>query len=593
MNQLDPHSYFEAGQPRVLHLQLQIDVSFARRTLAGRVVLELQKPSCGPLDLDTKDLTIYTVRSERGVDLPFELHDEEPILGRRLRLMLPAGTQRVAIQYETAPNAIALQWLEPRQTEGGRHPFLFSQCQAIHARTMLPLQDTPQARITYEAEVTVPETLTAVMSAGPAGSRPGLRAATRTFLFHLPQPIPPYLLALAVGEFQSCDLSPRSRIWAEPDTLGAAAFEFANTETMLVAAEQLFGPYEWERYDMLVLPPSFPYGGMENPRMTFLTPTLLAGDRSLVNVVVHELAHAWAGNLVTNASMEHFWLNEGVTVWAERRIIEALNGEAAAVLDWAIGQSVLNNELARLGAGSPLTRLRQNLQGIDPDEAFSLIPYEKGARFLVLLERSVGRDHFDAFMRDYMARFRFTSITSEEFLAFLEEKLPGIAAQVDARAWLYEPGLPSNAPVFHSPALERLTALAERWSAGARPTPDELRSWKPAQMLVYLQRLPRQLDHASCEWLDARLELSARGNYELLVEWLTIAGGSDYEPALPRLREALMRVGRMKYLRPLYGALGKHARTRALAREIFTVAGPKYHILSRRLVESVIAAYLD
>lgn len=593
MNRPDPHSYFDAGQPRARHLQLQIDVSFARRTLAGRIVLELQRPSGGTLDLDTKDLTIYSVRSETGVDVPFELHGEEPILGRRLRLLLPAGTQRVAIEYETSPGATALQWLEPHQTEGGRHPFLFSQCQAIHARTMLPLQDSPQARITYRAEVTVPEPLTAVMSAGPAGSRPGQRSGTRTFSFDMPQPIPPYLLALAVGELRSRDLSPRSRIWAEPDTLEAAAFEFAHIESLLVAAEQLFGPYDWERYDMLVLPPSFPYGGMENPRMTFLTPTLLAGNRSLVNVVVHELAHAWSGNLVTNASMEHFWLNEGATVWAERRIIEALDGEDAAALDWAIGQSVLNNELARLGADSPLTRLRQNLQGIDPDEAFSLVPYEKGARFLVLLERSVGRERFDAFMRDYMTRFRFMSITSEAFLAFLEEKLPGIATQVDARAWLYEPGLPSNAPSFHSPALARVIALAEGWPAGARPTPDELRSWSPAQTLVYLQHLPRQLDHAWCEWLDAGLDLSARGNYELLVEWLTIAGGSDYEPAFPRVREVLMRVGRMKYLRPLYAALGKHARTRALARELFTAAGPRYHVLSRRLVESVIAAYPD
>jgi hypothetical protein len=330
---------------------------------------------------------------------------------------------------------------------------------------------------------------------------------------------------------------------------------------------------------------------MENPRMTFLTPTLLAGDRSLVDVVAHELAHSWTGNLVTNADMDHFWLNEGLTVWAERRILEALHGEAEGVLAWAIGQNALDSSLERFGADSPLTLLRTNLKGVDPDDAFSSIPYEKGSRLVALLERTVGRERFDRFMRDYMAHFHFTSITSEEFLAFLEEKLPGLPAQVRADEWLYAPGMPKNAPVFRSPALEALTSLAEGWAGGRRPSPGQVKNWTPSQMLVYLQHLPRELDAASCAWLDEHLALSGRGNYELLVEWLTVAAGSDYAPAFPRMREVLTRVGRMKYLRPLYTALGKHPRTRALARDIYTAAGPLYHSLSRRVVESVMAKY--
>jgi leukotriene-A4 hydrolase len=587
----DPHSYFDSDQPRTRRLRLRLAVDFERRSLEGVVVLELAGSDAGQLDLDTKGLSIQSVEAGEGVRVPFALGDPDPILGRRLRLQLPPGTREVAIRYETSPEAVGLQWLTPEQTEGKRHPFLFSQCQPIHARTMVPLQDSPYVRVTYEAEVTLPEALTAVMSAAPGAHRPAPRPGARTFRFEMPQAIPSYLLALAVGHLEPRDLSPRSRVWAEPETVEAAAWEFAGIEAMLTKAEQLFGPYEWDRYDMLVLPPSFPYGGMENPRMTFLTPTLLAGDRSLVDVVAHELAHSWTGNIVTNATMDHFWLNEGFTVWAERRILEALHGEAEAVLGWAIGQKALEQSVERFGAESPLTRLRTDLKGIDPDDAFSSIPYEKGSRLLTLIERTAGRERFDRFLRAYIDRFRFTSITSEEFIAFLEEQLPGVAGRVEVDTWLYQAGLPKNAPVFRSPALEELTALAEGWPAGARPAPDRMRRWSPSETLVYLQHLPRQLDSASCQWLDSAFGLSARGNYEILVEWLTIAAGSDYPPAFDRIREVLTRVGRMKYLRPLYTALGMHARTRALAREIFAAARLLYHTLSRRVVESVMEKY--
>jgi hypothetical protein len=291
--------------------------------------------------------------------------------------------------------------------------------------------------------------------------------------------------------------------------------------------------------------------------------------------------------------MEHFWLNEGFTVWAERRIQEALNGKEKSVLDWSIGQNALEQELERFGADSAFTRLRTELSGIDPDDAFSAIPYEKGARFLTLIERAVGRERFDAFVRQYIARFRFTSMTSEEFMAFVEQELPGVAAEVDARAWLYEAGVPGNAPVFRSETLEDLTRLARGWEKGARPTREQAARWSPSELLVYLQHLPRRMDDAGCRDLDARLDLADRGNYEILVEWLTIAAGSDYEPAFARLREVLMKVGRMKYLRPLYTALGKNKRTRALAGEIFASAREGYHSLSRRVIETVMEKYAE
>lgn len=589
MARVDPHSYFDDAQPRTKSWRLRLRVDFERKVLRGEATMVLAAASKGTLDLDTKGLSVERVVADGGAPVPFELGPEEPVLGRRLRLELPENTRSVTVAYETSPAAVGLQWLSPEQTEGKRLPFLFSQCQAIHARSVLPCQDSAIARVSYEAEVDVPEGLTAVMSAGPAGDAPA-GPGRRAFKFAMPQPIPSYLFALAVGELEGRDLSHRCRVWAEPATIAAAAWEFADTESMIARAEALFGPYDWDRYDMLVLPPSFPYGGMENPRMTFLTPTLLAGDRSLVDVVAHELAHSWTGNLVSNATAEHFWLNEGFTVWAERRILKALRGEEAAGLAWGIGQRELEEALERFRDKPELTRLRTHLQGVDPDDAFSVVPYEKGARFVVALERAAGEAEFDRFVKSYMKRFRFQSVTTEQFCAFVESTFPGLLAKVDAPAWLDRPGLPENAPRFVSARLEELTALARSWKTG--PGLDAAASkWRPDEVLIFLQQLPRELAPEDCARLDAALKLTGRGNFEVLTAWLCLAAANGYEPAFEPARRMLTRVGRMKYVRPLYQALGKTAPGRAVAREVFAQAAPSYHALTRRAAESVMAGY--
>lgn len=593
MARTDPHSYFDDSQPRTVRWSLRLCVDFGRKVLQGDATLVFASTVGGVLDLDTKGLTIRRVAvAGGGAEVPFELGPEEAILGRRLRLRLPAKTAAVSVFYETSPEAVGLQWLAPEQTEGKKHPFLFSQCQAIHARSLIPCQDSAAARVSYEAEVTVPEGLTAVMSAGPEGDAPAEKG-WRTFRFKMPQPIPSYLFALAVGELEDRDLSHRCRVWAEPATIEKAAAEFSGTEGMIARAESLFGPYDWDRYDMLVLPPSFPYGGMENPRMAFLTPTLLAGDKSLVDVVAHELAHSWTGNLVTNATAEHFWLNEGFTVWAERRILAALKGPEAAALAWGIGQKDLEEALERFHDKPELTRLRTHLTGIDPDDAFSGVPYEKGARFVVALERAAGQAEFDLFVKAYMKRFRFQSITTEQFCDFVEETFPGLLARVGADAWLNQPGLPLDAPRFVSPRLEELTALAEGWKSGRRPDPVQVKAWRPTELLVYLQRLPRTMSLEDCAWLDGKLALTGRGNHEILVQWLCIAAASGYEPIFPRVRLLLSTVGRMKYVRPLYDALGKTAAGRMLAREVFAAVVPTYHALTRRVAETVMSDYGD
>ena len=590
MNRPDPHSYFDLSQPRTERVRLRLAVDFKKRELRGDCTLYLDRAGAGQLDLDTKSLVIEGVSVPGIAELPFDLGPEEPILGRRLRIHLPPGAREVTVRYRTTRDSVALQWLAPEQTAGGTEPFLFSQCQSIHARTVAPLQDCPLVRIRYEAELLVPRPLTAVMSAAPGAVEP--QGNARLFRFEMPQAIPPYLLALAIGELESRDLSPRARVWAEPSLVEAAAIEFGEVESMIVQAEALFGPYDWDRFDMLVLPPSFPYGGMENPRMTFLTPTLLAGDRSLVDVVIHELAHSWTGNLISNANAEHFWLNEGFTVYGERRIVEATYGREVALQHWALGDIDLDGSITRLGADSPLTRLRQELQNVDPDDAYSTVPYEKGARLLYLLEQEVGRERFDLFIRAYIAKFRFTSITTEEFGSFVEAELPGAGAAAGMAEWLTGVGMPSNRPQFRSARMAEIVARAERCAQGERPSGSDWGGWSRAERSLFLDHLPGELDASALAWLDQGLGLGTTRNYELLVAYLRRALRGEYEPAFPRAREVMSTVGRMKYLRPLYQAAGAHPRTRELAREVFATAAGRYHSLSRRVVEETMAGWV-
>ncbi len=587
MPRFDPHSWCDGDQPRQRHLDLDLTVDFDARTLAGRVRIHLADPSEGPLDLDGRDLVIESVKTQDGADIAWSVAETEAVRGDRLRLDLPTGTDVIEIVYQTAPGALALGWLEPQQTAGGEHPFLFSQCQPIHARTMVPCQDTPRHRVSYDAAINVPAPLRAVMSAGDAGHEES--DGRSTWRFHMPQAIPTYLLALAVGNLAKEDLGPRSCVYAEPETLEKSAWEFAEVDGMITSAEKLFGPYEWDRFDLLVMPPAFPYGGMENPRLTFLTPTLIAGDRSQVNVVAHELAHSWTGNLVTNATMNDFWLNEGFTVYAERRILEEIYGAEYADLQGVVRRNALQVNLDQFGKGSEYTRLRTDLAGVDPDEVYSLVPYEKGAQFVLLLEDAVGRPRFDEFLLDYIKTFRFQSITTDEFLEFLELKLPGVYMQIQGPRWVEEPDMPDNELPINATKVEKLRELAAGWNDGARPDPSLRDEWSPTEWQLYLQDLPRQMGDADCQWLDETFDLTKQGNYEVLVEWLTIAAGSNYGPVMPRVREVLTDVGRMKYLKPLYLALMTHDEGKVFAREVFAAVSDSYHPLSKGSVAGMLA----
>ena len=582
----DPHSYAKPQEVAVEHLGLDLTVDFPRKQLAGRASLRLRnRTGATQLHLDTRDLDIRRVLLDAGTEARFTLGEPKPFLGRELVVEIAPGTRVVHIDYATSAEAAALQWLEPRQTSGS-HPFLFTQSQAILARTWVPLQDTPSVRMTYEATVRVPPELMAVMSA----ENPTAKSADGVYHFRMPQAIPSYLLALAVGDLAFRPLGDRAGVYAEPAVVERAAWELADTPKMIAAAEKLYGPYRWGRYDVLVLPPSFPFGGMENPRLTFATPTILAGDRSLVSLVAHELAHSWSGNLVTNATWNDFWLNEGFTVYFENRIMEALYGRSYSEMLAALGRGDLLETIEELGADSPDTRLKLDLTDRDPDDGVNDVAYEKGYLLLRRIEEVVGRKAFDKFLRSYFERHAFRSMDTESFLALLDRELlakhPELKAEV--RQWVYEPGLPATAPQPKSDAFAKVEAQVQAFATGTPAADLATQGWSTHEWLHFLRTLPDPLPAERMADLDQTFKLSDSGNSEVLAAWLEKVIASSYAPAYPALERFLTGMGRRKFLQPLYTALAKTPAGAELALRIYEKARPGYHTVSRQTIDKIL-----
>ena len=589
---IDPHSHGNPHQIRVEHIRLDLRVDFDRKELRGAATLRLRRaegvPPGTPLVVDARGLQIITVfpslPAGNAAAIPYRDGPEDPILGRAVTIDVPDGVDEVSIIYTTRPDAGALQWLDPARTAGKWHPFLFTQSQAIQARTWIPTQDSPGVRVTFDAVIRVPAGLVAVMAADkvePAGvHNPEADRQARRFDFRMDRPIPPYLIALAVGDLEFRPLGPRTGVWAEPETLDKAAYEFADTEKMVEATEARFGPYRWGRYDLLVLPPSFPFGGMENPKLTFATPTILAGDRSLVSLVAHELAHSWSGNLVTNATWDDFWLNEGFTVYLERRIVEAVYGEDRRRMEAVLGLGELREDLARLDARDQ--RLHLDLKGRDPDDGMNQVAYEKGALFLTELEHVFGRERFDPFLRGYFDAHAFRSITTADFVAYLKAHLldanPALAAKIDVDAWINRPGL--DVP-FTAPTSERLEAVdraAAAFAAGTTPAKDlPTAGWTTQEWLQFLRKLPDPLDPARMADLDAACRLTDRQNAEIAGQWLLMAAKGGYHPADARTEAFLSSVGRRKFIVPICRELIKTPAGAERARAIYAKARPTYH----------------
>ncbi|GFG38329.1 hypothetical protein Cfor_10358, partial [Coptotermes formosanus] len=470
----------------------------------------------------------------------------------------------LSIFYETDVNASALQWLSPEQTAGSKHPYLFSQCQAIHCRSMFPCQDTPSVKVTYTAEITAPPELTVLMSARRIGVPTVTSTGLKLHKFEQPVPIPVYLVAIAVGFLESRKLGPRSHVWSEQQVVDKAAYEFAETEEMLLVAESICGEYVWGIYDLLVLPPSFPYGGMENPCLTFVTPTLLAGDRSLASVVAHEISHSWTGNLVTNRNFEHFWLNEGFTRFVEGKIVGKLHGEKARHLSAIGGLKDLRAAIQHLGENNPLTCLVVDLKGVSPDDAFSAIPYEKGYILLFYLEELVGgAEAFDPFLRAYINKFKYTSIDTDDFKKFLYEYFPNNSKLnlVDWNEWLFKPGMPPVIPKYDNSLEKVCTDLRIKWMEWAA-TPDDACPFKPEdikdmssqQVKEFLAQLLEEqpLSVAKLQAMENTYNFNTVVNCEIRFRWLQLGIKGRWKEQVDRALDFVVEQGRMKYVRPLY-----------------------------------------
>ena len=585
----DPHTFAHPEEVAVEHLALDLTVDFSQRRLTGRASLRLaNKTGAGQLVLDTRDLDVRRVTLDDGrTEARWKLGDEVKLLGRPLEIEITPATRWVNVDYTTDPKAAALQWLTPAQA-GSPSPLLYTQSESILARTWVPCQDSPGVRMTYEATIHAPRGMLALMSA----ENPTQKSADGVYRFKMPQPIPSYLLALAVGDLEFRSLGTNSGVFALPAVIERAAWELADTPKMIAAAEKLYGPYKWGRYDLLVLPASYPYGGMENPRLTFATPTILAGDRSLVSLVAHELAHSWSGNLVTNATWNDFWLNEGFTTYFEGRIMEAVYGRPYFDMLAVLGREELDDLIKEVGKDNPQdTRLHLDLAGRDPDDT-SDIAYEKGALFLRTLEAAVGREKFDAFLQGYFNTFAFQSMDSARFVQYLKQNLLGgdeaLAQKLQIDAWVFGTGLPSNAIQPRSEAFAAVDRAVKAFNAGTSAAQLTTTGWTTHHWLHFLGNLPETLDAQKMADLDAAFHFSQSGNSEILDAWLLKVVNSRYEPAYPVLETFLTTVGRRKYIQPLYAAMAKTPEGAERALRIYEKARPGYHSVSQVSIDQVL-----
>lgn len=588
----DKFSYANPAEIRVTHLALDLDVDFDAKTLSGAATLHFERafPSAERLVLDTKGLTIQSVTID-GEDADYTLADDDAALGQKLSINVGTQASQVTIGYATSPDAEGLQWLAPEQTAGKEKPYLFSQAQALNARTIAPLQDTPGVRMTYSAKLSVPDGLLALMSAEQQGQN-----IDGDYLFDMPQPIPSYLLAIAVGDIKFKAINETIGVYAEDYILDAAAEEFSETPLMEDANERLYGPYRWGRYDLIVLPPSFPFGGMENPRLSFLTPTLVAGDKSLTNVVAHELAHSWSGNLVTNSTWRDAWLNEGFTSYVENRVMEDLYGRERAVMEQQLALADLKRDIA--AAKRPeLTQLKLPEDIAHPDDAFTQVAYVKGQFFLMFLEARYGRDAFDAFLKDYFDTFAFQSVTTEDFLEYMDanlaSKYPDAVSKADITEWVYAPGLPETAANPQSDAFTTVDTVSASWQAGdINATDIDTSNWSTHEWLHFLNGLPDELTEAQLNALEDAFALTGTQNAETAYAWYMNTIPNQYAPADEALETFLMTVGRGKFIYRLYRALEDNGRG-DWARRVYANARPGYHPIAQRRIDAILLSEGD
>nr|WP_255518048.1 M1 family metallopeptidase [Fulvivirga sp. M361] len=582
----DKHTYAQPDESVVTHLDWTAAIDFESKTISAKAILTLSNSDdASKLMLDTKALSISEVLVD-GDQIQFSLRAEEEHKGSALEIPITPQTRQVTVHYSTSPGAEALQWLSPQQTADKEKPFLFTQSQAILARSWVPIQDSPGIRFTYNAKVTVPQGLMALMSA----ENPQTVSDDGVYNFKMVQPIPAYLLALAVGDLTFTSLGQRSGVYAEASVIERSAAEFEDLESMITAAEELYGPYRWDRYDLLVLPPSFPFGGMENPRLTFATPTILAGDKSLVSLVAHELAHSWSGNLVTNATWDDFWLNEGFTVYFEQRIMEKLyDRDYSEMLAALAAQDLVEEIEAMTEAGNAKdTHLKLDLSMRNPDDGVTSIAYNKGYLLLRNIEETIGREKFDHFLKSYFEKNAFKVMTTEAFIRQFETFLQQESTNFDLNTWIYQSGLPEGIKLPSSNRFSEVDEQLTKYMAGAKPDELNTQQWTSHEWLHFVRSIPETVTNTQLAELDDAFGFTKSGNAEVLTGWLIQVVKHDFSPAYERLEDFLIHTGRRKFLSPIYGEMIKTEQGKIMASTIYKKARPNYHFVATNTLDDML-----
>ncbi|MFH6960281.1 leukotriene A4 hydrolase C-terminal domain-containing protein [Flavobacterium aquidurense] len=585
----DEHTYSKPELAVVKHLDLDIKVDFDTQTISGKASWLIDNISKGNeiiFDENTLNITKVTLGDDEK-ETKFELGKDVEFHGKPLRITIEPNTTKVNIYYSTTKDAVALQWLTPEQTADKKKPFLFSQGESVWSRTWIPCQDSPGIRFTYNAKVTVPKDLLAVMSA----VNPQKKNDTGIYTFKQDKAIPSYLMAIAVGDIEFQSIDDRTGVYAEPSMLKKSAWEFAELGKMVVAAEKLYGPYRWGRYDVLVLPPSFPYGGMENPNLTFLTPGVIAGDRSLTSLLAHELGHSWSGNLVTNATWDDIWLNEGFTTYVEHRIGEAIFGKKEFEMQNVITRKELVDNVAEYGDTSPDTRLKVSLTGRNPDDGISMIPYVKGYAFLRVIENAVGRDKFDVFIKNYFDAHAFKSITTEDFIKYYNENLikgdKALANKIKAEDWIYKPGIPSNITPVASADFDAIDKIQKNWRAtGVKGLSQKITTTSEKQ--YFIDHLPTDITPKEMEAIDAEFNFTKGGNFIIKRQWFVQAIIHQYKTANPAIEQFLVSISRTGSVMMLYKEMAKTPEGKIWAKQVFDKAKSGYHATTIQAVEGIL-----